>query len=55
MHQVLDRLVNYMPEQVKCIDSLVQGKIPTNPREVDSTPPTVNHTQVVMGPKSVMG
>ena len=38
MWQVLERLVKYMEEQVKCIKSLVQDKMPTNPREKYSIP-----------------
>ena len=46
--------MNYMEEQVKCIESLGQDKRSTKSREEDPAPPEINHTQIVMGPNSVM-
>ena len=54
MWWVLDRSVNHVEEQVKYIESLVQDKMPTNPREEDSTP-AINHTWVGRGSNTVMG
>ena len=54
-HQGLDRLMNYMEEQIDCTESLVQCKMLADPREGDSTLPAINHTQVVLGFNSVMG
>ena len=46
-HQVSDKLVSYISEQVKCIESLGQNKTTPIPREESTTIPLVTNTQVL--------
>ena len=53
--QVSDRLEGYVEEQVQHMESIVQVKIPTTPKEDNNIPPPITNTSVGFGLGLAMG